>query len=220
MLPLNLLLARLLDLVGCDLMVESVRTGAGVRFMTSRVSRGARCWFVEDVITVMLDSSGFGGTEPATGLPEDMMPETDLGAAPVSDPAADAAELEATPRAEAREYTDDMEARLMSESVKDDLVVRGRSGWNVEVEEDMPSPDRVTSRSGLGLFWAMSLAKDSESIPASTDLLESRRLRQRDERGLLRGFEEAAPDVCEGAGGGGIDRLAGSACASVVPGSA
>ncbi|KAG7144602.1 U3 small nucleolar RNA-associated protein 21 like [Verticillium longisporum] len=27
----------------------------------------------------------------------------------------------------------------MSESVKDDLVVRGRSGWNVEVEEDMPT---------------------------------------------------------------------------------
>lgn len=82
---------------------------------------------------------------------------------------------------------------------------RGRYGA-VEVESCWPGPDM---RRGVSSSSASANCR-AESLQASSELLDSRRLRQRELRGLFKGIVV----------GGGMDRLAVAEWASVVPGSA
>jgi hypothetical protein len=57
-----------------------------------------------------------------------MMPDTERGTAPGSEPLAEAADELVTPRAEASEYMDDTDMRFASFSDMDDRAIRAGSG--------------------------------------------------------------------------------------------
>lgn len=103
-----------------------------------------------------------------------------------------------------------MRLSLRSDSEeKDDREVRAGSGRGRygAVESCWLDPDM---RRGVLSTSSTSANCKAESLQASSELLDSRRVRQSEVRGLFRGIEE----------GGGMERLAEAEWASVVPGSA
>lgn len=146
--------------------------------------------------------SDWPGDSPKPPLLEAMKTEPERVLPPLSDPAAEFDEL-GMPRAEAKEYSDETDKRFPSISENEVREIRAGSGrccWAIRSGELLEWI--------LGVLSLSSMADSSrrgESPIQGSDRLEWRRSRK-GERGFLSGF-----------GGGGIDKLAGTTVASVVP---
>jgi hypothetical protein len=159
------------------------------------------------VVTDSTDVEVSGGDVPIA-LPPGILP--DVGLVPVSDPFAELAELGTPPAlAEFKEYIEEVDMRFPSDSA---VVLRGLKAASgnegcLERSTILPATNFGVSKSSI-TDSGLGLPVPPDQISELSDGL--RWLNVEDGRDLTVGLAE----------GGGIDILARSACASVVPGSA